>query len=347
MTDKKTFLVSDLANELGVPRTTINDWLKRFERYLTTEMAGKRRVYTLESFEVLKAVNQLRNAGKSASQIEAELAGKFAIRADEVSVSEVEKSEEKTSVPTAAPAEQKAAAVEEEPAALPAIRREEFERFIGTMESIANAEKSRRRSSLYVWCFVILLALFAIVTAWYLAQLVNLQKSNTLRLNKIMVENAAERDAARKREDLANSVMKEQKKEISDLRSDLEKSRKREEEAKRRIDDAAKSILKGINDANMRQKKQTAELKSAFDNELNKLKADMQKLEAAREQLKASQDQLVKKNLELEKMKQESAELRRKLEELEKQKTAPAKEAGAVLSAPVQSAAGTGAGAGA
>ena len=203
MTDKKSFLVSDLANALGVPRTTINDWLKRYDRYLTTEMAGKRKIYTIESFEVLKMVNLMRNEGKSAAQIESELAKKFAIRADEVAAETAVKEEK---IP-AAPAAEKPVAPEEESPALPALRREEFDRFLGSMESFSRYEKSRRRSAVYVWSFIALLALFAVVTAWYLAQLLNLQNANSARLNRMMVENAAARVEAVKNQESAAAVL--------------------------------------------------------------------------------------------------------------------------------------------
>ena len=351
MTDKKTFLVSDLANELGVPRTTINDWLKRYDRYLTTEMAGKRRIYTLESFEVLKMVNQMRTEGKSAAQIEMELAGKFAIRADEVVPEEVQ--EDKTAPEAkAASAAEKTSDTEPETSALPALRREEFDRFIGSLESFSRYEKSRKRSAVYVWGFIVLLAIFAIVTAWYLAQLVNLQNANAARLKSVMAENAAAREAAVVNQAKSAAVLNAQKREISDLRADLATSRKREAEAslkaQKQIESATLNILKVIGESDARQKKQTEDLKKSFENQLEKLDEALKAKEA---EVKAAEDKFSRTTKELELSKSDAAELRRQLEnlkrELEKTKTAPAKEAGAAVSAPGQSAAGAGAGAGA
>lgn len=351
MTDKKSFLVSDLANALGVPRTTINDWLKRYDRYLTTEMAGKRRVYTLESFEVLKMVNVMRNDGKSAAQIESELAGKFAIRADEVAAESVAKEEKVQTAPAAEKAEAPAAP-DAGASSLPALRREEFDRFIGSMESFSRFEKSRRRSAVFVWCFIALLALFAVVTAWYLAQLLNLQNANAARLNRVMAENAAAREEAVKSQQKSAAVMDAQKKEISDLRSDLAASRKREAaaslEAQKQIQNATRDILKVISESDARRKKQSDELKKSFENELKKRDEAVRAKEAA---MKAAEEKFTRSTKELEAAKSEAAELRRQLEslkaDLEKTKNAPAKEAGASVSAPGQSAAGAGAGAGA
>ena len=84
MTEKKSYLVSDLAAELGVPRTTLNDWLKRFDRYLASEMTGRRRAYTEDALKVLREVNRMRNDGMAVSRIESELEKSFAIRPEEV-----------------------------------------------------------------------------------------------------------------------------------------------------------------------------------------------------------------------------------------------------------------------
>ena len=348
MTDKKSFLVSDLANALGVPRTTINDWLKRYDRYLTTEMAGKRKIYTIESFEVLKMVNLMRNEGKSAAQIESELAKKFAIRADEVAAETAVKEEK---IP-AAPAAEKPVAPEEESPALPALHREEFDRFLGSMESFSRYEKSRRRSAVYVWSFIALLALFAVVTAWYLAQLLNLQNANSARLNRMMVENAAARVEAVKNQESAAAVLNAHKKEIADLRSELAASGKREAaaslEAQKQIKNATRDILKVISESDARHRKQSEELKKSFENELKKREEAVKTKEAA---VKAAEEKFFRSSKELEAAKSEAAELRRQLEkvksELEKTKNAPAGQAGASVSAPDHSAAGAGAGAGA
>lgn len=347
MTDKKTFLVSDLAGELGVPRTTINDWLKRFDRYLTTEMTGKRRVYTLESFEVLKVVNAMRNEGKSAAEIETALAGKFAIRAEEVAPAETQERKPGAAAASDSAVEENAPARSEN-TSLPALRREEFERFIGTMENLSNIEQHRKRSSIYVWCFIVLLAIFSLITAWYLAQLLNLQNANALKLNKMMLESSIEREAAQKRQEESEAVMKAQKKEISDLRSDLAASRKREEaasaEAERQLKNATRDILKLISDSDARRKKQNDELKAGFDRELKLRDAAAKDQES---KLKAAESKLILREQELDKARSEAESLRRKLDALEKEKAAPSKPAGAAVSASAQSAAGAGAGAGA
>ena len=50
--DKTTYSAAGLATALGVPRTTINDWLTRYENYIDSETIGKRKVYAVGNFEL-------------------------------------------------------------------------------------------------------------------------------------------------------------------------------------------------------------------------------------------------------------------------------------------------------
>ena len=85
MSEEKTYLASDLVTELGVPRSTVNDWLTRYADYLESEPRGKRRVYTARSLEVLRHVAELRNNNASSFEIEQRLTGMFGVQ-PEVSV---------------------------------------------------------------------------------------------------------------------------------------------------------------------------------------------------------------------------------------------------------------------
>ncbi|MDD3153502.1 MAG: MerR family transcriptional regulator [Victivallaceae bacterium] len=82
--EKRIYLVSDLAGELGVPRTTINDWLSKFDRYIDSENRGKRKVYNENSLTVLKEISALRASGKSAFDIEKALSARYAVHPDPV-----------------------------------------------------------------------------------------------------------------------------------------------------------------------------------------------------------------------------------------------------------------------
>lgn len=65
----ETYSAAALATALGVPRTTLNDWLTRYEDYIDIQFSGKRKVYSERTLEVLKEVAKLRDAGKNAAEI--------------------------------------------------------------------------------------------------------------------------------------------------------------------------------------------------------------------------------------------------------------------------------------
>ena len=77
----KNYTVMELAEQIGVPRTTINDWLGRYSQYIDTVAQGKRKVYPESALNVLREVAALRTAGKAFAEIESELSAKHPIRA--------------------------------------------------------------------------------------------------------------------------------------------------------------------------------------------------------------------------------------------------------------------------
>jgi len=79
MTQEKYYTVMELAERIGVPRTTINDWLNRYAPYMDFTMQGKRRIYSENTLSVLLRISQLRASGSSSFQIESELAATYAV----------------------------------------------------------------------------------------------------------------------------------------------------------------------------------------------------------------------------------------------------------------------------
>lgn len=80
MENGKKYTVIELAELIGVPRTTINDWLGRYSIYIDSVAQGKRRVYSDSAVAVLKEIAELRNAGKAFGDIEAELSRRHPVR---------------------------------------------------------------------------------------------------------------------------------------------------------------------------------------------------------------------------------------------------------------------------
>lgn len=161
----QTYSAAALAAQLNVPRTTINDWLSRYEDYIDVEMLGKRKVYSRRSLEVLQTVQRLRDEGKSGSEISVFLSQNYGIN-PEVSVE---------SAAAAAPAEEPVVppmpemtgdftAVENDPEnpQLPALQ--QFERSAMELTSFIaelreQHQKSVRRSRTVIFLMLVLIVL--------------------------------------------------------------------------------------------------------------------------------------------------------------------------------------------
>ena len=67
------YSISDLADQVGVPRTTITDWLGKYARFIELQTQGRRRFYTDRTLAVLCKIAELRTAGRSIGDIDGEL----------------------------------------------------------------------------------------------------------------------------------------------------------------------------------------------------------------------------------------------------------------------------------
>lgn len=93
MENSKTYIIADLVKELDVPRTTLKDWLMRYEDYIDFEIRGRRKVYFDSSLKILKEIAEMRLEGKTAPEILLELSYKHPVNADfthEVEVPKIE-----------------------------------------------------------------------------------------------------------------------------------------------------------------------------------------------------------------------------------------------------------------
>ena len=166
VTQGKYYTVMELSERVGVPRTTINDWLSRYAQYIDFTMQGKRRIYSENTLSILLRISQLRASGASSFQIEGELAASYAVHpetADETPASATDPAEKEEEKPEAAPTHD--APVEEEPlssdmpetalirnpAGDPAVLL--GERFREMLEKMDTMEKRSRSSALRAWFF--------------------------------------------------------------------------------------------------------------------------------------------------------------------------------------------------
>ena len=71
--NRNLYSISDLADQVGVPRTTITDWLGKYARFVELRTQGRRRFYTERTLSVLCKIAELRAAGRSSGDIDGEL----------------------------------------------------------------------------------------------------------------------------------------------------------------------------------------------------------------------------------------------------------------------------------
>lgn len=168
------YSVSDLAAKLNVPRTTINDWLKKFDRYIDFETRGRRKVYTEASLDVLKIISASKDKGQSIAELEKELAANCAIRPEISTISD--EPEENTETPAPEQAENLPSLPA--PDIMQALQ-QAFERCGQDLEKHARAQDHiRRRGFLLVAVLLVLLLGAACATLLLLGQLLTLKESS-------------------------------------------------------------------------------------------------------------------------------------------------------------------------
>ena len=183
------YSVSDLALRLDVPRTTINDWLKKFDRYIDFEMRGRRKVYTDASLEVLKMISSARDKGLNIAELEKELAAKCAVRPEISPLSEEPSGENETLTNSS---EENLPALNM-PDMLQTIQ-QVFERCGQDFETRVRAQEHRRkRGFLLVSVLLVLLLAAACATLLLLGQLLTLKESS----KTLEMRLAASRDEAK------------------------------------------------------------------------------------------------------------------------------------------------------
>ena len=231
MTNQEGYLASDLAAELKVPRTTLNDWLTRYAAHLEFELRGKRKIYSPRSLDVLKAVSALRDSGLGAFEIENELTAKFGIQP------EVAEPPAPAEMPSAAETSASAdtAVIPAAQSALPALPTQaDWEKLSAMIEELHERRKSAVRRFSWIMAGILLVVILAaawigskVYQAWETsrrdaaAQIESLRQDNrslqnslteagksleTMRQENILREDAARKDAAAKQQEFQKAI---------------------------------------------------------------------------------------------------------------------------------------------
>jgi DNA repair exonuclease SbcCD ATPase subunit len=292
MNQKKTYSLSEAAKSVGVPRTTINDWISKHANYLHFELKGKRKVLDDSGIEVLKEINELRNSGLSSPEIERKLAENHPVKADQVTENDSAKTPSDTSEST-----EYAVIVKRQTDELGSLLGEHLQNLAVRLEDAEVAQKnfSKRmiRSVVMTVLVMLLLPIMLIVFASAVYRSLQHQNKNL----GAELKNSSE---------TAQKYQIENFKLLENLKADSEKIKAKEQEISRvsnMLDSRDKDYKRNVN----KLKSELASQKEAFETMLKKLSKDVATRKQAeiarlRDEFAAKQHEQLKK---LQKLQQE------------------------------------------
>jgi len=310
---EKIYLVSDLASELGVPRTTVNDWLRIYGDYLESDIRGKRKVYPARTLAILQEIKAMREQDRAQGEIERFLADKYGIRPEPVAAA----------APTEPPAPETAAEpapASDESAAPPSgalVRpdpelRELFQRML-EQETERRTAAGRAVRGMFgtALALLVLLMLFTLGIAYYFhTKLAETEKLAAQRQESAdqAIAAAAERLAElRKTQEAARTAADEHAKKLAELTVTLDRARQdyRQESAKLKSEiadqkqaaDRALEEMKKTEEG--RRAAEIAELRRTFAAGQTALLKELEAAKAAREQAEAKKSEAEKALAEL------------------------------------------------
>ena len=333
--DGKNYTVMELAEQIGVPRTTINDWLSRYSMYIDTVPQGKRKVYPETALAVLREVAALRSAGKAFAEIETELAAKHPIQAvplppQEEAAPEVKKEEKPSEGSTSAKPDQ-AASGEGGTALVPRQQAEEIGRLIG--ESFRNMDQrikelegisAAQRKMTYLWQIICVLFLIFLAVGGYLAlKLMNQAKEENRQLQNQNMQNTVQITALKEQSVSLIKGNKEFQANITRLKSELTQQKKEFEQniktEKQRLNELHQAREKALLSERDRALLKVKEQETRLALEKEKFAAERLKILNELDELKKQQGKLKNEKLPEEPSKQAKPTAEKKL-----QKAAPA-----------------------
>lgn len=231
--EKNSYSVAALAAELGVPRTTVNDWLSRYADFMDSELSGRRRLYTGRTLAVLREIAALRDQGGSGTEIAEMLARRHGVRPD-VAAAEAAP---KPAGATSAPETEEDAPPDAETSFPVALRRfdENFEAFGKWMleqRTLQEAQKRRQRLTLTLVLTLLVILLAAVAAGVWAVRYGEMRRR---------VEQEALYDALRRQRESA-ALMQEK---IASLETGVLEERRAAAEAARKAAAEKEELLAG------------------------------------------------------------------------------------------------------
>ena len=345
--DEKTYTVMELAEAVGVARTTINDWLSKYSPYIDFRTVGRRRVYTGAAVEVLREISELRNKGLASGDIETELAKKHPMRAEPAEFQEkTDGAKENVPAPRpetadGAPREDFALIAQRQSDEIGRLFAESFQNMADRIETLENKAGKAERKLYIGYGVVFVLLLLLCVLSFFLFFGVRAQtEQNLVNAGKTAENGAAIRSVEDRTVRLTGSA-EELKKGIAELRAGLSVQKQEFEKAL--------SSMKSSRDAEVAaMKERFAAEKKSYLEKLERLNGENEKVVRELTEKLNRQDELIRTDEKAKmiqkleaRLKQQEKQLRdmeaqssRTLKELEaklkeKEMTVPAKNANA------------------
>ncbi|MBO4630402.1 MAG: MerR family transcriptional regulator [Lentisphaeria bacterium] len=325
--NSRNYTVMELAEQINVPRTTINDWLNRYSQYIDSVVQGKRKVYPDSALVILKEIAALRNEGKAFADIETELSAKHPIRAVPVQPQEEIKKEDFSGIPSGEAVPESSPQPGSEAYAVTARQQsDEIGRLIGEsfrsmekrIQELENLSSAQRRISCF-WLGICALFLLFLAGGTYLTmKFMKQAKQENLQLQRLQVENTAQLTALKAQSVSLNASNRTFQANIVRLESELQQQKKDFEQNIR----SEKQRL-----AELHQAKEKA-LLSERDNALLKIKEQETLLALEKEKFASEQLKLLR---ELDDLKKQLSTRKTELAKPEAEKEMPLPEKKAVI----------------
>lgn len=298
---KKTYSISELAVQLQLPRTTINDWLKSFSPYLEFEMRGKRKEFNRNALEVLKNISVWKNEGKSASVIQKLLEEKYGILGEVTAGNNEEPAEEA----------EKNEASNDSSGEIMQVVHSDIELLLANVEQLNEKRIKSTRRAAWGSIIVMLLILAGVGAVAYFIYTSML---------KLQMENAAAKQEYVKKIEILQNENKQQLEELNKLRKlELEKlssdfnirNKKFQQELQTQKDELAKAFKELEKSVAANREAEMLKMREAFAAEQ---KAALEKLVAKEKELSSIQYQLGELRKDSEVLQKKTSELNKMLE---------------------------------
>jgi DNA repair exonuclease SbcCD ATPase subunit len=315
MENKQAYSVSDLATALNLPRTTINDWLGKYARFLDTELKGKRKVYSVKSLQVLQDIAKFRNDGVQLVDIDKLLEEKYGMHG-EIQVEKMTKKSDEKNVNDGETATTELAVNNAVAQEMTVLVKNQFEELLLGLEK-ANQQRNSAIRRTHVLFIMLLLLIFILIGAggFLGVKLIHkLQDEQSLANQKISqqyktIEDDLSQNFAKNKQDI-NALSNKTSEDLENIVTKLNS----------KDDELRKELVKQQNELKLLLEELKKENKS-LETEAIKNREDFAKKQLELlENMKKNQEELEKIRTDLDKSREVETQLREKIQKLEDEK---------------------------